>query len=179
MNELRTCWNTTAVSLCWQQMLRMCVWSGCGSEELMHWWNGALKAASSLPFVSPFFHHPILPHEPAGSSSSSSFSSLSPSISATIALSAIWSPKHSTPPSSVCVSSPSRLPSCLSPSPWLAAVARHQGQISPSLSSSVFLFSPSIDSPFPVLCRSSQISVSACLARFIFCYFLFLFLLIV
>lgn len=51
----------------------MCV-KGCGCGELMHWWSGALKAASSLLFVPPFFHHPILPHRPAASPSSFSSS---------------------------------------------------------------------------------------------------------
>lgn len=65
-----------------------------------------------------------------------------------------------------CLSFLSLLPSCLHPRPWLAAVARHQGQISLSLPSSIFLFPPSIDSTFPAPRHCSQISVCP-LARYI------------
>lgn len=77
-------------------------------------------------------------------------------------------PTPSHPPLSVCRSPP--LPSRLYPWPWLVAVSRHQGQISlsPSLPPSAFLFSPSIDATFPALGNCAQISVSACLATFIF-----------
>jgi len=151
----------------------MCV-LGCGCRELMHWWNRAQEAASSLlssllSFITPS------PHPTSSTSLLLLLSlSLSPSISATIALSAIWSPKHFTPhpislSSSLCLSvSPS--PSCL-PSP--AGCCGQTSRSDLSLPSSLLLFlclsfPPSIDSTFPVLCCYSQISVSACLARFIF-----------
>lgn len=139
--------------------------TGCGCRCIIEWCPGSCQYPS-------FFHLPILPHRPVPSSSLSP----PPYISATTALSTIWSPEHLSPHPfssslSVCRSPP--LPSRLYPWPWLVAVSRHQGQISLSLPSSLppslaFLFSPSIDATFPALGHCAQISVSACLATFIF-----------
>lgn len=106
---------------------------GCGCRELMHWWNVAQEPSGSPPFR--LFHHPI---SPLSSSSLSLHLCLYCPLSNLI-IHALYPP----PSLSFCLSF-SALPSCLHPQ--LAAVARHQGQISTpfpaSLSSSVFLFLP-------------------------------------
>lgn len=110
------------------------VWWGVAAGS---WCTGG-TLPRNLPVPLPFVYFITLSHLPHPPPC--------PSISATIALWAIWSSMHFTPPPlslSLCLSF-SALPSCLHPQ--LAAVARHQGQISTpfpaSLSSSVFLFLP-------------------------------------
>lgn len=108
---------------------------GCGCRELMHWWNVAQEPSGSPPFR--LFHHPISP--PSSSSLSLHLCLYCPLSN--LIIHALYPPLSLS--LSFCLSF-SALPSCLHPQ--LAAVARHQGQISTpfpaSLSSSVFLFLP-------------------------------------
>lgn len=127
----------------------------------MHWWNVAQEPSGSPPFR--LFHHPISP--PSSSSLSLHLCLYCPLSN--LIIHALYPP----PLSLSLFLSVFLCFALMSPSPAGCCGQTSRSDLHPLPCLPLFLclsFPPSIDSTFPVLRRYSQISVSACLARFIF-----------